>query len=157
VAVHPPTGLAGVSRRTRWLLIIGVVLLVLIFGGPSLVNTYVDWAWFGALGFRGVFTTVLLTKVVLFVVVGLVIGGIVAAALVLAYRSRLVFVPVAGPADLAAHYRPVVMSHLRALGIGIPVVIGLITTICRPGAALPRGGCAGSWSARMRCSEGVCA
>jgi len=127
VAVHPPTGLAGVSRRTRWLLIIGVVLLVVIFGGPSLVNTYVDWAWFGALGFRGVFTTVLLTKVVLFVVVGAVNGGIVAAALVLAYRSRLVFVPVAGPADLAAHYRPVVMSHLRALGIGIPVVIGLIT------------------------------
>jgi len=127
VAVHPPTGFAGVSRRTRWLLIIGVVLLVLIFGGPSLINTYVDWAWFGALGFRGVFTTVLLTKVVLFVVVGAVNGGIVAAALVLAYRSRLVFVPVAGPADLAAHYRPVVMSHLRAFGIGIPVVIGLIT------------------------------
>jgi len=127
VAVHPPTGFAGVSRRTRWLLIIGVVLLVLIFGGPSLVNTYIDWAWFGALGFGGVFTTVLLTKVVLFVVVGAVIGAIVAAALVLGYRSRPVFVPVSGPADLAAHYRPVVMSHLRPFGSGIPAVIGLIT------------------------------
>jgi len=126
VAVRPPTAISGLSKRSRWLLIAGAVLLVLLFGGPRWVNAYVDWEWFGALGFRGVFTTVLVTKVVLFVIFGVLIGMVVSGALVLAYRSRPVFVPVSGPEDPVARYRTVVMSRVRWFGIGIPVVIGLI-------------------------------
>jgi len=126
VAVRPPTAISGLSKRSRWLLIAGAVLLVLLFGGSRFVNAYVDWEWFGALGFRGVFTTVLVTKVVLFVIFGVLIGMVVSGALVLAYRSRPVFVPVSGPEDPVARYRTVVMSRVRWFGIGIPVVIGLI-------------------------------
>jgi len=127
VAVRPPTTFSGLSRRSRWLLIIGALLLVLIFGGSRFVNAYVDWEWFGSLGFRGVFTTVLITKLVLFLIVGVVIGLIVSGALVLAYRSRPVFVPVSGPDDPVARYRTVVMSHIRWFGIGIPTLIGVIS------------------------------
>ena len=126
MAVRPPTAISGLSKRSRWLLIAGAVLLVLLFGGSRFVNAYVDWEWFGALGFRGVFTTVLVTKVVLFVIFGVLIGMVVSGALVLAYRSRPVFVPVSGPEDPVARYRTVVMSRVRWFGIGIPVVIGLI-------------------------------
>lgn len=126
MAVRPPTGFSGLSKRSRWLLAAGVVLLVVLFGGSRFVDTYVDWEWFGALGFRGVFTKVLVTKVVLFLVVAVVIGGTVAGALALAYRSRPVFVPVSGPDDPVARYRTLVMSRIRVFGIGIPVVVGVI-------------------------------
>ncbi len=126
MAVRPPTGFSGLSKRSRWLISLGVILLVLLFGGSRFVNAYVDWEWFGALGFRGVFTTVLVTKVVLFFLVGLIIGLVVFAALLLAYRSRPVFVPVSGPDDPVARYRTAVMSRIRWFGIGIPTVIGVI-------------------------------
>ncbi|MGZ4553606.1 MAG: UPF0182 family protein, partial [Mycobacteriaceae bacterium] len=126
MAVRPPTGFSGLSKRSRWLLAAGLVLLVVLFGGSRFVDTYVDWEWFGALGFRGVFTKVLVTKVVLFLAVAVVIGGAVAGALTLAYRSRPVFVPVSGPDDPVARYRTVVMSRIRVFGIGIPVVVGVI-------------------------------
>ena len=53
------------------------MLLLLI--GPRLIDTYVDWLWFGELGYRSVFTTQLVTRLVVFLVVALLIGGIVFA------------------------------------------------------------------------------
>ena len=35
------------------------------------------WLWFGEVGFRGVWVTVLLTRVVIFIAVALVVGGTV--------------------------------------------------------------------------------
>ena len=73
------------------------------------------------------FTTVLVTKVIIFLMAGVLMGAVVFAALSLAYRSRPVFVPTAGPNDPVARYRTAVMSRLKLFGIGIPVVIGLFT------------------------------
>ncbi len=127
MAVRPPAGLPGLSRRSRLLLIAGGVLLVVLFGGSRLVDAYVNWLWFGEVGYRGVFTKVLLTRAVLFVVFGLGVAAVVGAALLLAYRSRPVFVPVAGPDDPVARYRTTIMSRLRLFGLGIPVAIGLLS------------------------------
>jgi len=127
VAVRPPAGLPGLSRRSRLLLIAGGVLLLVLFGGSRLVDAYVNWLWFGEVGYRGVFTKVLLTRAVLFVVFGGVVAAVVGAALLLAYRSRPVFVPVAGPDDPVARYRTTIMSRLRLFGLGIPVAIGLLS------------------------------
>ena len=87
MAVRPPTGFSGLSRRSRLLIGVGVAVLVLLFGGSRFISTYVDWLWFGEVGYRGVFTTVVLTRVVLFLVVGLAVGAVVAGGLLLAYRS----------------------------------------------------------------------
>ena len=54
-------------------------------------------------------------------------GAIVFAALALAYRTRPVFVPTNGPNDPVARYRTAVMTRLRLIGIGVPVVIGVLT------------------------------
>jgi uncharacterized protein len=126
VATRPPVGLPKLSRRSRLLLIIGGVILVGLITGSRLLGTYVNWLWFGEVGFRGVYSTVLLTRLGLFFGVGLLMGGLVAINLIIAYRTRPVFVPVTGPDDPVARYRAVVSRRMRLFAIGIPVLVGLI-------------------------------
>ena len=120
MATRPPVGLPKLSRRSRILLIVGVVLLFGLITGSRLLDTYVNWLWFGEVKFRDVYSTVLLTRLGLFVAVGAVVGGIVGLNLWLAYRARPVFVPVSGPDDPVARYRTVVMGRMRLFSIGIP-------------------------------------
>ncbi|WP_206489879.1 UPF0182 family protein [Rhodococcus sp. KRD162] len=127
MGMRPPTGMPSLSRRSRILLVLALVAAGLLLIGPRLIDIYTNWLWFGEVGFRGVYTTTLLTRVVLFVVVALVVGLIVFGALLVAYRNRPVFVPVAGPNDPIARYRTTVMSRLRLFGIGIPVAFGFLS------------------------------
>ena len=87
--------LPRLSRPARVLLIVAVGFIALLLVGPPLVGAYVDWLWFGEVGFRSVWVTVLLTRVAIFVAVALLVGGTVFLAPMLAYRSRPVFVPAA--------------------------------------------------------------
>ncbi len=125
--MRPPARMPKLTRRSRILIGIAVAAVALLLFGGRLVDTYVDWLWFGELGYRSVFTTVLFTKMIVFVVSAVLMGVVVFAALALAYRTRPVFVPTAGPNDPIARYRTAAMSRLKLFGIGIPVVIGVIT------------------------------
>ena len=116
----------ALTRRSRILLGIGIAVIAILLVGPRFIDTYVDWLWFGELGYRSVFTTVLFTRVVVFLVAAVLVGAIVFGGLALAYRTRPVFVPTAGPNDPVARYRTAVMSKLRAFGVGIPAVVGLL-------------------------------
>ncbi|CAM2789477.1 UPF0182 family protein [Skermania piniformis] len=127
MGMRPPTGLPSMSRRGRVLLVSALALAVLLLVGPRLVGAYTNWLWFGEVGFRSVYLKVLLTRLLLFLVVAVVVGGIVATALWLAYRSRQVLVPMAGPNDPIARYRTTVMSRLRLFGIGLPVMFGVLS------------------------------
>ncbi|MDJ0395236.1 UPF0182 family protein [Rhodococcus sp. G-MC3] len=127
MGMRAPTGLPSLSRRSRILLVLALVLAALLLVGPRVIDTYTNWLWFGEVGFRQVFTTTLLTRLVLFLLVGLFVGVVVFLALMLAYRNRPVFVPVAGPNDPIARYRTTVMSRLKLFGIGIPLVFGVIS------------------------------
>ncbi|MGA9869664.1 MAG: UPF0182 family protein, partial [Rhodococcus sp. (in: high G+C Gram-positive bacteria)] len=127
MGMRAPTGLPSLSRRGRILLVLALVLAALLLVGPRLIDTYTNWLWFGEVGFRQVFTTTLVTRLVLFLIVGLLVGGVVFLSLLLAYRNRPVFVPVAGPNDPIARYRTTVMTRLRLFGIGIPLVFGVIS------------------------------
>jgi uncharacterized membrane protein (UPF0182 family) len=114
------------SRRSRILLIIAAVIVLALLLGVRLLDTYVDWLWFGEVGARSVFTTELLTRIVLFVAVGLLVGGALAISLTIAYRTRPVFVPVSGADDPLSRYRSLIVSRIRLFGIGIPLITGLI-------------------------------
>ncbi|WP_020662281.1 UPF0182 family protein [Amycolatopsis benzoatilytica] len=114
------------SRRSRILLIIAAVIVLALLAGVRLLSTYVDWLWFGELGARSVFTTEILTRLVLFLAVGLLVGGALGVSLLIAYRTRPVFVPVSGRDDPLSRYRSVVVSRIRLFGIGIPVLTGVI-------------------------------
>ncbi len=125
--MRPPTGLPSLSRRSRVLLVTALVIAALLLIGPRLTDAYTNWLWFGEVGFRRVYTTVLFTRIVLFLVVAVAVGALIWLALLVAYRSRPVFVPVSGPNDPIARYRTAVMGRLRLFGIGIPALVGLLS------------------------------
>ncbi len=126
MANRPPVGVPALSRRARILIIAGAVALLALIIGSRLIDTYVDWLWFKEVGFRSVFSTVLTTRLVQLLVVGLVVGGLLALNIVIAYRTRPVFVPVVGPEDPVARYRTVILARPRLFGFAVPVVVGLI-------------------------------
>jgi len=123
----------SIPRRPRILLIIAAIVVVLFLGGSRLIDFYVNWLWYGEVGFRSVFSTVLFTRTVQFVLGGLLIGGLVWLSMWLAYRFRPVFVPVSGPEDPIARYRTVIIQRLRLFAIAIPVVVGLIAGLAAQG------------------------
>lgn len=126
--MRPTARMPKLTRRSRVLILIALAVIVVLLAGPRLIDAYVDWLWFGELGYRSVFTTVLVTRFLVFLVAGFLVGGIVFAGLALAYRTRPVFVP-NSENDPVARYRAVVVSRLRLVGIGIPVAIGLLAGI----------------------------
>jgi uncharacterized membrane protein (UPF0182 family) len=126
VANRPAVVVPALSRRARILIVIGVAALVLLIIGSRLIDAYVDWLWFDEVGFRSVFSTVLVTRLVQFLIVGLLVGGLLAVNLVIAYRTRPVFVPVAGPDDPVARYRTAILTRLRLVGVGVPLLVGFI-------------------------------
>lgn len=129
MSMRPAARMPKLTRRSRILIAVALAVVVLLLVGPRLIDTYVDWLWFGELGYRSVFTTVLVTRLVVFLVAGLLVGAIVFAGLALAYRTRPVFVPTAGPNDPVARYRTAVMARLKLFGIGAPAVIGLLAGV----------------------------
>ncbi len=133
MAMRPPVGAPTLTRRTRILLAVAGVLVLLLLGGSRIINFYIDWLWYGEVDFRGVFSTILFTRIVQFLAGGLLIGGLVALSLWIAYRSRPVFVPLSGPEDPIARYRTVIIQRLRLFAIGIPVGIGLIAGLSAQG------------------------
>ncbi len=126
MANRPPVSLPKLSRRSRILLIIAAIIVLVLLLGARLLDTYVDWLWFGEVGARQVFSTMLFTRVALFFAIALLIGGSLALSLWIAYRTRPVFVPVSGADDPLSRYRSAVVGRIRLFGIGIPVVAGLI-------------------------------
>ncbi|GGS44393.1 MULTISPECIES: UPF0182 family protein [Actinokineospora] len=126
MATRPPIGLPKLSRRSRILLILGAAVLLILLLGSRLLGTYVDWLWFGEVGFRSVFTTMIITRIALFFIVGAFVGGVLALSLWIAYRTRPVFVPVGSADDPLARYRSTIVQRVRLFGIGIPAVVGLI-------------------------------
>ncbi|HEX2285528.1 MAG TPA: UPF0182 family protein, partial [Mycobacterium sp.] len=127
MGMRPAARMPKLTRRSRILIAVAVAAVLLLLIGPRLIDTYVDWLWFGELGYRSVFTTQVMTRLIVFLVMSVVIGAIVFAGLALAYRTRPVFVPTNGPNDPVARYRTAVMTRLRLVGIGVPALIGIIT------------------------------
>ncbi|HEX2215076.1 MAG TPA: UPF0182 family protein, partial [Mycobacterium sp.] len=124
---RPPTGkLPPLSRRSRAMLIGGAAVLVALVAGPRLLDVYVDWLWYGEVGYRDVWVTVLLTRLAIFTVVTAVMGGVLFLVMALAYRSRPVFAPVTRSNDPLAPYRTAVMTRTRLVGGGVAAAVALV-------------------------------
>lgn len=122
------------SRRGRAIVIATSALFaLLLFFGPRLLDVYVDWLWFGEVGFRSVWLTVLLTKLATFAVVTMLIGGALTIAIVMAYRARPVFVPETEPNDPLTPYRTPVMTRPLLITLstagGLGALCGLIAQL----------------------------
>src|SRR4051794_18713205 len=113
--MRPPVGAPTLNRRTRILLIAAGVLVLLLLGGSRLITFYVDWLWFGEVGYRSVFSTIIFTRVLQFLLGAVLIGGAVALALWIAYRFRPPFLPLSGPGEPIPPHPPRVISRLRGV------------------------------------------
>lgn len=119
-----PAGMRG-RGRPRPLAVVAAVLAALLFVFPVLVSVYTDFQWFGEVGFRGVFSTVWLTRILLFLIVGALVGAVVFIALLAAWRTRPPEDPALDPRSPVAAYRRLAEAGSRTALIGLPVAIGL--------------------------------
>ena len=101
-----------------------LIILAVIAGAlVALSGFYVDWLWFKSVGFTGVWTTVLTTKVALFVMAGLLTSLVITSNVYIAYRSRPFYVPTSIEADNLERYRATI-DPIRKLALaGIAVVL----------------------------------
>ena len=133
MAMRPSLPVPSLSRRAK--IIIGVVvLLVLVLSVlGSLVRMYVDWLWFGEVGFRQVFTTGLRTRLLLFFLFGVLMALVIAANLLLAYRFRPPFRPMSLEQQNLERYRSALEPRRRLIVVVVSSVLGLFTGITAQG------------------------
>jgi uncharacterized membrane protein (UPF0182 family) len=100
-----------------------IILAVLAGAMISASGIYVDWLWFESVGFIGVWTTVLTTKIALFIVAGLITSLIITLNIFLAYRRRPFDVSMAMEADNLERYRATIDPIRKLVFAGISVVL----------------------------------
>ncbi|UXA10332.1 UPF0182 family protein [Mycobacterium sp. SMC-8] len=122
----PSARFAHLPRRTRAALFVAAGCVTLLIVGPRAVDAYVDWLWFGEVGYRSVWVTVLLTRLGIFIAAATLVGGAVMAAALLAYRTRPVFVPAEIRSEPLDPYRAAAMARPRLTAFGIAAIAGLL-------------------------------
>ena len=60
--MRPAAKMPKLTRRSRIWIAVAVAAVLLLLIGPRFVDTYVDWLWFGELGYRSVWTTQVVTR-----------------------------------------------------------------------------------------------
>ena len=120
-----PIGMPILSRRAKRVLIAIAAIILLAVLWFQFVDLYVNVAWFNELGHSNVLTTEIITRLILFVIGFVLVGGAVFGSLLIAYRSRPVFVPSA-EVDPLAPYRTIITTRPKLFAFGISGVIGLI-------------------------------
>ncbi|MGI8666433.1 MAG: UPF0182 family membrane protein [Jatrophihabitans sp.] len=115
-----------VSRRGKIAIGVLVALFVLLSVLGSLVSVYTNWLWFGEVGYRKVFRTILLTRVVLFLIVGLVLAVIIGANVYFAYRMRPPFRPISQEQENLERYRVAVEPRKKLIFAALVVVIFIV-------------------------------
>ncbi len=125
MAMRPPIGMPSMTKRSKRVIITLVALVVLAILWFQFVGVYVDWLWYREVGFEQVWSTQVFSKVVLFLIGGVGAAGVVFLSLLLAYRSRPVFVP-SGEVDPLSPYRTIVSSRPKTFIFSISILVGLI-------------------------------
>jgi uncharacterized membrane protein (UPF0182 family) len=125
---EPVRGSRPVVRRRRrrgalvpTLIALGVLIVVLLVAD----GIWTDALWFSQLGFLSVYRTQMLTQVVLFILGALVMAGAVLSSLVLAYRTRPVYVPTASEQSGIERYREALEPLRRLVTLAVPAVLGI--------------------------------
>ena len=93
------------SKRAKIALWTAAVLIVLIIALVQLSGVYVNWTWFGELGFHSVYSTIFWTRIALFFIFGTLITLIIAGNLVIAYMLSPPFRPMSAEQQNIERYR----------------------------------------------------
>ena len=133
MAMRPSLPVPTISRRTRLILTAVAVVIVALSVLGSLMSLYIDWLWYGEVGFRKVFSTVLWTRILLFALFGVLMAAVVGFNLVAAYRLRPPFRPMSVEQQNLERYRSAIEPR-RTLLLGIAMaLLGLFAGITAQG------------------------
>jgi hypothetical protein len=105
VAMRPPIPNLTLSRRWKIALSVVAILIVLLIAASSLTGVYVNWLWFGQVGYRKVYSGILWTRIWLFLIFGLLMALIIGGNLVIAYMLRPPFRPMSAEQQNLERYR----------------------------------------------------
>lgn len=119
MAMRPPMPSVMLSRRAKIALSVVGALIVLMVVLVKLAGTYVNYLWFGEVGQRGVFSTVLWTKLVLFLIFGTLMALIIGGNLVAAYLIKPPFRPMSPEQQNLQNYVLMVEPRRKLILAGV--------------------------------------
>jgi hypothetical protein len=123
--MRPPLPSLSLSRRVKISLAVVATIIVLLIVAASLVGVYINWLWFGELGFRGVYRGIITTKLVLFLIFGVLMAAILGGNIVIAYLLRPPFRPLSAEQQNLERYRVILEQRKRLILAAIMVLAGL--------------------------------
>ena len=125
MAMRPPLPAFTLSRRVKIILAVVAAIIVLLIIAVNLVGVYVNWLWYGEVGFRGVYRGIITTKLVLFLIFGVLMAAILGGNIVIAYMLRPPFRPLSTEQQNLERYRVILEQRKRLILAGIMVLAGL--------------------------------
>jgi uncharacterized membrane protein (UPF0182 family) len=125
VAMRPPLPSLTLSRRVKISLAVVVTIIVLLIVAANLVGVYINWLWFGEVGFRGVYRGIITTKLVLFLIFGVLMAAILGGNIVIAYMLRPPFRPLSTEQQNLERYRVILEQRKWLILGGIAGLAGL--------------------------------
>jgi uncharacterized protein len=123
--MRPPIPSFILSRRVKIALAVVGTVIVLLILASSLVGVYINWLWYGEVGYRGVYRSMIETRAVLLLIFGVMMALIIGANLVVAYILRPPFRPLSAEQQNLERYR-VLVEPRRRLILAIVMVIAFL-------------------------------
>jgi len=123
--MRPPLPSLTLSRRVKISLAVVVTIIVLLIVAANLVGVYINWLWFGEVGFRGVYRGIITTKLVLFLIFGVLMAAILGGNIVIAYMLRPPFRPLSTEQQNLERYRVILEQRKWLILGGIMGLAGL--------------------------------
>jgi len=112
------------GRRVSPLSIAFGILAAVVFALLSAAGVYTDWLWFDQLGYEVVFVTQIVAQVVSFLVGFLIMTAIIAVGLMLAWRTRPIYLRMPEQSPFQA-YQQLLESLRKVVMFGVPALIGV--------------------------------
>ena len=118
-----------INRRGRYILglLVGVIALLTVAGW--VVNLYTEYLWYDSVGYTGVFSTQIWTKVLMFLVFAVVVGVWTAANLYVAWRFRPDAVPDTPEQRSMERYRSILDPKIGWWIAGVGALIGVFAGV----------------------------
>src|SRR3954447_25197571 len=91
--MRPPLPSMMLSRRAKIILAVVAILIALLIVLVKLSGVYINYLWFGEIGHRNVYSTILWTKVTLFFIFGALMAVILGGNMAIASLVRPPFRP----------------------------------------------------------------
>jgi uncharacterized membrane protein (UPF0182 family) len=114
----------GRPPRSRALLITVGILIALFLSMTAFTSFWTERLWFSSVGYQGVFSKMIGTRLALFFGFGVLMAGLVALNVVVAYRFRPIFRPASPEQVSLDRYRDAVTPIRLWLTLGVAAVVG---------------------------------